>query len=361
MRDGAASPPMPMNTTPTALLALPDIPAAAALRAGLLAMPVTPTALGAPGDAPLARLARLADEPRTVAFVDISAFGPPAAPTLPALDAALPRDDSRGRVHLARLRGGHVGDGDRRWVRALGFAGLWAGFDARACEATLREVLDAVALALGLAPIAPADLTLYAHVLADAHDDASPRALIRRHAGMSAEALAARLLQRLDIGRRHWRMQAWARSFVGEEAVPRMVRELGCSREEAVAVGQALRQLGLLVHVAHEHPFLDDHFFYRLAWSARVDELPLGTLLAQMQAPDGLALADRSDLARVYPACWVGHEAVDWLVARHRLDRVDAWLVLHRLMQFGLVEHVVHARPFIDGPFFYRFTGMPPD
>ena len=48
-------------------------------------------------------------------------------------------------------------------------------------------------------------------------------------------------------------------------------------------------------------------------------------------------------------------EAVDALVARHGLPRLEAWLALHRLMQFGLVEHVTQARPFIDGDYYYRF------
>jgi hypothetical protein len=30
-------------------------------------------------------------------------------------------------------------------------------------------------------------------------------------------------------------------------------------------------------------------------------------------------------------------------------------------MQFGLIEHVTHSRPFIDGAYFYRFCGLPAD
>ena len=43
------------------------------------------------------------------------------------------------------------------------------------------------------------------------------------------------------------------------------------------------------------------------------------------------------------------------------MDLHDAWVLLHRLMQFGLIVHVTQSRPVIDGAFYYRFTGMPAD
>jgi hypothetical protein len=36
---------------------------------------------------------------------------------------------------------------------------------------------------------------------------------------------------------------------------------------------------------------------------------------------------------------------------------VDAWLALHRIAQWGWIEHVTRSRPFIDGHFFYRWRG----
>jgi hypothetical protein len=173
------------------------------------------------------------------------------------------------------------------------------------------------------------------------------------------EALAARLSERLDIGPRRWRLQTFERCLVGEEAVSWMARHLTLARTDAVAVGQALGRLGLLVHVAHAHPFLDDHLFSRIAWSRRADALALDETFDALRGADGVPVRDRTHLGETYASCWIGSEAVDWLTARYGIDRVDAWVVLHRLMQFGLVEHVARARPFIDGPFFYRFGGWP--
>lgn len=193
----------------------------------------------------------------------------------------------------------------------------------------------------------------------DVRDTGSPRAAIRALSGLSAEALAALLAQSLDIADRTWRLQRYPRCFIGSEAVAWLARHFKRSTPEALALGQALMSLGLLVHVAHEHPFLDDTLYYRLAVSSAADALDLGDVLSALVASDGVPAADRSHLGKLYPNCWIGSEAIDQLVARRRMQRHDAWLLLHRLMQCGLIEHVTNSRPVIDGNFFYRFTGQP--
>ena len=349
----------------TVLLDLPDVAARAALRAGLMAMRLAPTPLPTDRRGRETVLQGLADKPHAVAFVDISHGAATMAPTLLQLDAALPRDASRRRIVLTRLAGGHgmghVSEADRRWVQQLGFADLIPEFDAMDCEGSLRSAIDLVARALALEPLTPADLARYARVMNDTRDTASPRATIRALCGLSAEALAARLSESLDIADRTWRLQRFPQCFVGSEAVAWLAQHFKRSTAEALALGQALMSLGLLVHVAHEHPFLDDTLYYRLAVSPAADALDLGDVLTALMARDGVPIADRSHLGKLYPQCWVGSEAVDHLVTGRGLQRHDAWLLLHRLMQFGLIEHVTHARPFIDGNFYYRFTGQPVD
>lgn len=349
----------------TVLLDLPDVAGRAALRAGLMAMRLAPTPLPTDRRGRDTVLRGLADKPKALAFVDISHGGPTTAPTLLHLDATLPRGAIRERIVLARLAPvqgmGHVSEADRRWVRQLGFADLMPEFDPMDCEGSLRSALDLVARALALEPVTPAELARYARVMNDARDTGSPRATIRALSGLSAEGLGELLSRSLDIGDRTWRLQRYPDCFVGSEAVAWMARHFKRSAPEALALGQALMSLGLLVHVAHEHPFLDDKLYYRLAISAAADAIDLGDALTALVLGRGVPIADRSYLGKTYPRCWVGSEAVDHLVAVHGLMRHDAWVLLHRLMQFGLIEHVAHSRPFIDGAFYYRFTGMPAD
>ena len=344
---------------PTAMLDLPPGPGLSALRAGLMAMRVLPVGLPTDRHGRGAVLGKLDAHPGTVVFIDISHSATSSAPTLLELDAAVPRDSTRARIFLTRLAGGHVSAGDRRWVRALGFADLLPEFDALDCEGHLRDALDAVASALSLACPTPAELTRYARVMNAERNASSPRAVIRSLTGLSAEAFADLLDRSLAIEDRSFRLQTYPRCFVGSEAVAWMVRKLHRSDAEAVALGQALGTLGLLVHVTHDHPFLDDHLFYRLACSNGIDRLDLGSLFDDLSGPAGVPVADRTHLTKTYARCWVGLQAVDWLVRQHTLSRIDGWLVLHRLMQFGLIDHVAYARPFIDGAFFYRFATVP--
>jgi hypothetical protein len=346
------------DTLPTAMIGLPALAGRTALRAGLMAMRVTPCNLPSDRRSRDIVLQRLGLHPETVVFLDVSRGASATAPTLPQLDAVMPRDHSRRRVFLTRLSDGHVSPGERRWARALGFADLLAEFDPADCEGELRIALDSAALKLSLPRLEPVDLTRYARVFNGVRSMTSPRTTIRSLTGLSAEALAAQLSRSLDIHDRSHRLLAYPACFVGAEAVDWLSLHCRRSRTEAVLIGQALEALGLLDHVVHEHPFLDSRLFFRLAWSAAADRVDLGAVWSGLLG-GGVTIADRSHLGKVYSQCWVGSEAVNWVHRQFGLARHEARIVMHRLMQCGLIDHVTLSRPVIDGAYFYRFTGLP--
>jgi len=81
----------------------------------------------------------------------------------------------------------------------------------------------------------------------------------------------------------------------------------------------------------------------------------LGALIAQMRGPDGLAIADRRHLLSVYPRCFVGAHAVEWLMRARDLTRDEAVRLGQTLVERGVIHHVLDEHPFRDGNFFYRF------
>lgn len=341
------------------MIDLPAVAGRTALRAGLMAMRVTPCNLPSDRRARDVVLQRLGMHTETVVFLDISRGASAMAPTLPQLDAVMPRDHSRRRVFLTRLADGHVSSSERHWARALGFGDLLPEFDPVDCEGELRIALDSTALKLSLPRLEPADLTRYARVFNGVRAMTSPRTTTRSLTGQSAEALAAQLSRSLAIRDRSYHLLSYPACFVGADAVDWLARRYQRSRTEAVLVGQALQSLGLLDHVVHEHPFLDNHLYYRLAHSEAADRVDLGAVWSGLLGSDGVEVADRSHLGKVYSQCWVGSDAVDWVHRRFSLARHEARIVLHRLMQCGLIEHVALSRPVIDGAFFYRFSGLP--
>lgn len=343
-------------SVPRVLIDLPRGSARAALRAALMGMRIPPETL--PAEPALRRraLAQALAQPSTVAFIDISHRPDAPATGLLNLFSDVPAGAARARVMLTRLAGGAVSEADRRWMRELGFADLLPELDAQDCEGRLREALDWAARHTGLAPLPPPELARFAKAGAPAAEAAAPRERIRRATGAAAEAWVEQLGDWLDIQDRRWLLTTYPSCFVGREAVSRIAAGLSCSRDEAVALGQALLELGLVVHVMQEHPFLDDDFFYRLAWPERPPAVSLAAAWDTLSLPGGLQAATRRYLGKAYADCWIGQQAVDLLCQRHHISRLEAWLLLHRLMQFGLFEHVTRDRPFVDGEFFYRFA-----
>lgn len=338
---------------PQVYLQLPDGTDRDALRAGLLALQCIPVNLPAPGPALNEQLQRLAGDPQAVVFLDVSNALPKVTHRFDRILKTWPQA-LRGRTVLTRLAAGHVSPADRTWVQSPGFVDLVASFDHTGPNAQLRWALDRVATTLGLPVLADDQLGRYLSAVPGSSTQASPRSLIRAGTGMEAEALTDLLQTALDIRDRSYHFKRYPACFLGTEAVTRMGQRFGLNTAEVVEVGQALDALGLLHHVAHEHPFSNDAFFYRLRAPGQLPQVDTGLVLQTLR--DHLVVADRTYLGKDYPSCWVGQDAVDLLCAKRGIARHESLLILHRLMQFGFFEHVVGEHGIVDGHYFYRFT-----
>lgn len=291
--------------------------------------------------------------PRSLAFVDVSPA--PRQSRLLELNALLPAGAVRSRVVLTRLTGAHVTPSERRWVRNLGFRDFLCGFDSQHAEGQVRHAVDIASEVLALTSPPPDRLARYIGTAPDDMFQRMPWRTIRQFTGMTPDELVDLLQHSLDIRDRSYRMRTYEDCFLGTEATRHLEHRFRLQPAHAVELGDALVQLGLLVHVVQEHPFRDEALFYRLAASAAADRVDLGAA-ARCLADGGLVVADRSYHGRTYEECWVGSEAVDLLCSRWGLRRHDAWVLMHRLAQFGMFVHVTGERPFLDGEFFYRFA-----
>jgi potassium-dependent mechanosensitive channel len=81
----------------------------------------------------------------------------------------------------------------------------------------------------------------------------------------------------------------------------------------------------------------------------------LEALIDDMRGPHGLAIEDRRHLLSLYPKCFVGSDAVQWLMRTHDLTRDAAIRLGQSLVERGIIHHVLDEHPFRDGHFFYRF------
>jgi hypothetical protein len=73
---------------------------------------------------------------------------------------------------------------------------------------------------------------------------------------------------------------------------------------------------------------------------------------------NNVKLSDRSYRLKTYKQCFVGSEAVDYLVhSGATSNREDAVVLGNAFLEMHLIEHVLRDHPFKDEYLFYRFVG----
>jgi small-conductance mechanosensitive channel len=127
---------------------------------------------------------------------------------------------------------------------------------------------------------------------------------------------------------------------------PRLERVLGAHEERLGVAPEAAAEAASAEAPTGEVPHREPE-----AW----DEAELDALARRLRGPGGVALADRRHLLAVHRRCFVGREAVDWLVRHEALSREEAVAVGERLRARGRLRHVLDEHGFRDGHFFYRF------
>ena len=87
-----------------------------------------------------------------------------------------------------------------------------------------------------------------------------------------------------------------------------------------------------------------------------LNRLSVRQLASEMRSPTGVEIKTRRYKIKLYQRCFVGSEAVDWLVNRTKLSRPDAIKIGQKMVDKGLFAHVSDNHPFKDEYLFYRFT-----
>jgi hypothetical protein len=251
-----------------------------------------------------------------------------------------------------------VAAAERRWARRQGAIDLFPRLSAAALMRERSPVLTTVLGELRL-PVDGAKLVQALRAIgANAEDGvaADPTALAAL--GVDLEDLAAEMRgpEGVECRMRRYHLRAYPDCFVGSEAVEWIARACAVPREIALQAGQELLARGVFYHVAKEQPFRDGQFYYRFAQqSPALDAIELDELVARMRSPQGVGIQDRIYRRNSYARCFVGTEAVRWFMRAYALTPEDATSLGQRLLDLGLIHHVVDEHEFVDGNFFYRF------
>ena len=100
-------------------------------------------------------------------------------------------------------------------------------------------------------------------------------------------------------------------------------------------------QLGYAAQNCHGAPLLDEQS--AALWRA-------------MHGNSSLKVRDRTWRARIYKQCFVGSDAVDWIVNSQHVDRAQAVQMGRRLMALGLIRHALDEHDFKDEQLFYSWV-----
>lgn len=191
------------------------------------------------------------------------------------------------------------------------------------------------------------------------------------------QALAVLFRRGVKVSNNRYHGKKYRRTFIGSQAVDFLVNSNQAStRREAVEIGRRLaKELNLFDHVYGEHELKDDFKFYRFTDDKKkhrlsgmtsvsgISDLSSSSLSLDKMAKifqKGVTVMDRRYHLRLYRNCFVGSEAVDFLVgstlADSRIEAVDIGRTLAR--EFNLFEHVTKSHEFKDEYLFYRMVNL---
>ncbi len=259
-----------------------------------------------------------------------------------------------------------ISPAEQAWARHHAITSLLPGSSVAAWQDSLAPVLSRMLANIGHPGL---DTTkLERHLTALVKNGEEPRpgpikdayvdAYYLERSGVSAPRLydAMQDADGVAAGDRTWRGRSYRDCFVAQQAVDWLVARFGLRRATALQACRFLWRTGRLHHALREAGFDDDFLFFRFSGRrSELDPVDLVQVEAAMRAADGVAIEERMHLAKTYPRCFVGSDAVDWLMARYRLPLGAAETIGQRLLELGVFHHVVDEHGFVEGRFFYRF------
>jgi hypothetical protein len=85
------------------------------------------------------------------------------------------------------------------------------------------------------------------------------------------------------------------------------------------------------------------------------NRISLRQLGLEMRSEKGVDIKTRRHKLKLYQRCFLGNEAVDWIVQRVKVSRQDAVILGQKMLEKGIIHHVLDEHKFKDEGLFYRF------
>ena len=86
---------------------------------------------------------------------------------------------------------------------------------------------------------------------------------------------------------------------------------------------------------------------------SRLDIRKLGS---KMRSEQGVEIKTRRHKLKLFQRCFLGNEAVDWIVKQTKVSRPNAIKIGQTMLEKGIFHHVLDEHQFKDENLFYRFN-----
>ena len=90
--------------------------------------------------------------------------------------------------------------------------------------------------------------------------------------------------------------------------------------------------------------------------SGNSNRLDIRKLASKMRSEAGVEIKTRRHKLKLYQRCFIGNEAVDWIVEQTKVSRMAAIKIGQTMLEKGLFHHVLEEHQFEDAHLFYRFN-----
>ncbi len=149
----------------------------------------------------------------------------------------------------------------------------------------------------------------------------------------------------------------------GQNAKFLVLYQLSMSHELSIDRAEELAQRWLAEHPETSWDTLGellatDQVIYQqgvLADVPRLTPAQINLLVEQMRGTKGIDIRDRWDHFRLYRKCFIGYEAVQWLIKSQNISKQEALKLGQTLIEAKVFHHVHDEHDFEDDYLFYRF------
>ncbi len=115
---------------------------------------------------------------------------------------------------------------------------------------------------------------------------------------------------------------------------------------------------GDVLNTVESGELVSDESLNRMMAGKELTESDIDVLVKDMRETGEIEIKDRLYHLHHYPECFIGAEAVEWLVQRQSCSRQEAIHLGQILMDRGIIYSVFDEPLFRDGYSFYRFSGI---